>query len=299
MKRVSIITVNYNHADVTLELLRSVKRSIRYSNLEIVVVDNGSKTDQTGWMRDHYPDAKYIRSVKNLGFAGGNNLGIKQAEGDYLFFVNNDTEFFEDTISALVDILDKDPSIGAVSPKIVYFDRPEIIQYAGFTAMNYNTGRNKCIGQFELDQGQYDAHLGPTSYAHGAAMMVRVEALDKPGPMPENYFLYFEEMDWCEKIRRAGYTIWLAPKTQIRHKESLSVGAASPLKEYFMTRNRILFIRRNAPALSVLIFCIYYLFVVTPRNLIGYLISKRLDLASSFFKAIWWNLTHKTDSYEL
>ncbi|MEJ7693517.1 glycosyltransferase family 2 protein [Daejeonella sp.] len=299
MKKVSLITVNYNHADITLQLLYSVKKFARYSNIEIIVVDNGSKTDKTEWLRRQYPDAKFIRSEENLGFAGGNNLGIKEASGDYLLFVNNDTEIFEDVITALANVLDNDPTIGVVSPKIVYYDRPEIIQYAGFTAMNYNTGRNKCVGQFEIDKGQYDQHFGPTSYAHGAAMMVRVEAVEKAGPMPENYFLYYEEMDWCEKIRRAGYTIWVETKTQIRHKESLSVGAASPLKEYFMTRNRILFIRRNAPSISVFIFCVYFLFVVTPRNLINYILSRRLDLASSFFKGIWWNLTHKKDSFEL
>lgn len=281
-----------------MQLLHSVKRTIRYSNLEIIVVDNGSKADQTEWMRQHYPEVKFIRSERNLGFAGGNNLGINDSTGDYLFFVNNDAEFSEDTVTVLAGVLEKDASIGVVCPKILYFDKPEIIQYAGFTAMNYNTARNKCIGQFEIDTGQYDHTSGPTSYAHGAAMMVRKEAINDAGRMPENYFLYYEEMDWCERIRRTGYSIWLEPKTKMLHKESLSVGASSPLKEYFMTRNRILFIRRNAPAHSLAIFCLYFLFVVTPRNLISYLNHGRTDLARSFFKAVWWNFSHKKDSFE-
>lgn len=298
MKKVSLITVNYNQPDTTLQLLHSAKKYIRYRNIEIIVVDNGSQKDPTAWLSQQYPDAKIIRSEKNLGFAGGNNIGIKEAKGDYLFFVNNDTEFFEDVITALAKVLDNDAEIGVVSPKIVYYDQPEIIQYAGFTQMNYNTGRNKCIGQFEIDKGQYDQHFGPTFYSHGAAMMVRKDVIHKAGPMPENYFLYYEEMDWCEKIRRTGYRIWLEPKSKIRHKESLSVGAASPLKEYFMTRNRILFIRRNAPPISLAIFCLYFLFVVTPRNLVSYITSSRPDLVRSFFKALRWNLTHKKDGFE-
>lgn len=298
LKKVSVITVNYNQPDTTLEFLRSVARFTRFPDVEIIVVDNGSLTDQALWLSQQYPEAKYIRSERNLGFAGGNNLGIEVSTGDYLFFVNNDTEFVDDVISPLAAVLDNDASIGIVSPKIVYHDRPEIIQYAGFTPMNYNTARNKCIGQFEVDRGQYDTCPGPTAYAHGAAMMVRKAAILAAGPMPENYFLYYEELDWCEMIRRTGYFVWLEPRAVIRHKESRSVGAASPLKEYYMIRNRVVFIRRNAPAISALVFYLYFAFVVSPRNIAKYVATQRRDLASSFFRAVWWNLTHKKDSFD-
>ena len=165
--------------------------------------------------------------------------------------------------------------------------------------MNFNTGRNKCIGQFEKDHGQYDRNTGPTAYVHGAAMMVRKEVIDKAGPMPENFFLYYEEMDWCEKIRRSGYQVWFEPKALIYHKESVSVGKESPLKEYFMTRNRILFIRRNAPAFSRILFFLHFFLLVSPRNLLNYIIGQRPDLRKQFFRAIWWNIRHKTDSREL
>ncbi|MHB1177194.1 MAG: glycosyltransferase family 2 protein [Daejeonella sp.] len=298
MKKISVITVNYNQPKVTLEFLRSVQKYTMHKNFEIIVIDNGSMIDSTIELATEFPDVNYIRSEKNLGFAGGNNLGILKASGDYLFFVNNDTEFTEDVIGKLAKIMDSAPAIGMISPKIKYFEQPDLIQYAGFSAMNYNTGRNKCIGQFEKDTGQYDHTTGSTSYIHGAAMMVRREAIEKAGLMPENFFLYYEEMDWCEKIKQCDYQIWIEPKAVIYHKESASVGLKSPLKEYFMNRNRILFIRRNAPLLSRIAFYFHFFMLVSPRNLFSYLSEKRPDLAKQFFKAIWWNITHKKDSNE-
>ena len=195
------------------------------------MVDNGSIENHVPDWHSSFPQVHFIRSEKNLGFAGGNNLGIREASGDYLFLVNNDTEFSPGLIESLVNILDSKTAIGAVSPKILYFENPDIIQYAGFTKMNMNTGRNKCIGQMETDQGQFDANTGPTGFVHGAAMMIRKEAIDKAGLMPELFFLYYEEMDWCEKIRNAGYEIWIEPKARIYHKESMTVGKNSLLKE--------------------------------------------------------------------
>ncbi|MFA6946936.1 MAG: glycosyltransferase family 2 protein [Pedobacter sp.] len=296
MKKVSIITVNYNQPLLTEQFLNSVKDLNTYPSTEIVVVDNGSQENHIPAWESSHPEVRFIRSEKNLGFAGGNNLGIREASGDYLFLVNNDTEFTAGLIESLAGILDKHPGVGAVSPKILYFDRPGIIQYAGFTTMNMNTGRNVCIGKMEQDKGQYDDQTGITGYIHGAAMMIRKEAVDAAGLMPEMFFLYYEEMDWCEKIKRTGYEIWIEPKARIYHKESMSVGKNSLLKEYFMCRNRILFIRRNAPFFSRIIFYFHFLVLVTPRNLLGYLLTGNKAHARQFLRAIWWNFRNGKES---
>src|SRR5690606_21150773 len=155
-----------------------------------------------------------LRSEQNLGFAGGNNLGIKKSTGDLLFFVNNDTILTSNCIEPLIEKFSTDEFIGGVSPKIKYFEAPDIIQYAGYTAMNPYTARNKGIGNLEKDVGQYDLAT-ETFFAHGAAMMIKKEAIDKVGPMPEVFFLYYEEFDWCEKIRKVGYKIFYEPKSVI------------------------------------------------------------------------------------
>lgn len=299
MKKVSIITVNYNQPLLTGQFLDSVAVNNSYPSTEIIVIDNGSQENHIPAWKSSYPEVRFIRSEVNLGFAGGNNSGIREASGDYLFLVNNDTELTAGLIESLADILDKHPRVGAVSPMILYFDKPDIIQYAGFTEMNMNTGRNVCIGQMEQDKGQYDDCTGITGYVHGAAMMIRKEAVDAAGLIPEMFFLYYEEMDWCEKIKRTGYEIWIEPKARIYHKESMSVGKNSLLKEYFMCRNRILFIRRNAPFFSRIIFYFHFIFLVAPRNLLGYLLNGNTGHAGQFLRAIWWNIRNKTDSREL
>jgi len=297
---VSIITVNYNQSYITEQLLASIFESNTYAAIEILVVDNASKDNPIPAWITQYPNITFIRSDTNLGFAGGNNLGVKQAKGDYLFFVNNDTVFTAGLIEGLVSILDNNPGVGMVSPKIRYHDQPNVLQYVGFTPMNYYTMRNSCIGQFEEDKGQYDNTTGPTGYIHGAAMMVRREAIDKAGLMAENFFLYYEEMDWNDHIKRAGYQIWVEPKVLIYHKESVSVGRVSGLKEYFMNRNRMLFIRRNAPsAFTVMVFYTYFILLVAPRNIINYIRNGHKGFTTLLLKAIQWNFTHNKNSTDL
>ncbi|RYZ98464.1 MAG: glycosyltransferase family 2 protein [Sphingobacteriaceae bacterium] len=296
MKRVSIITVNFNQSLVTEQLLNSIDLTNTYPDIEIVVVDNGSAANSVPEWTVKFPNVVFIRSEQNLGFAGGNNIGIIPSTGEYLFLVNNDTEFTPGLIQTLVTILDEHPEVGMVCPKIRYFDQPDMLQYMGFTNMNYYTARNNSIGQFETDKGQYDNLTGATGYAHGAAMMVKRECIEKAGLMAENYFLYYEELDWCDRIKKAGYQIWLVTAALIYHKESVSVGKVSALKEYFMNRNRILFIRRNAPALARLVFYAFFILVVTPRNIIKYITTGHADFIKWLFKAIWWNITQKKDS---
>jgi GT2 family glycosyltransferase len=296
---VSVITVNYNQPKVTEALLESLFRFDDYPLREIIVVDNGSTIDHTPEWRVRYPEVSFLRSEVNLGFAGGNNLGIASAKGDYFFLVNNDTEVTPGLLGKLTATLDTTPDAGIVCPKIHYASQPGLIQYAGYTPMNFYTGRNACIGQYEPDRGQYDAASGPTGYAHGAAMMVRKEAVEKAGYMSTDYFLYYEEFDWCERIRKNGFRIYINTEALIYHKESVSVGKRSALKEYFMTRNRILFIRRNAALSVFMLFSIYYGLVVVPRNVFIYLKNGESELLKAFFKGIFWHFRHRPGSSEL
>lgn len=299
MKKVSIVTVNFNQPVVTEELLSSIEKTNTYSNIEIIIVDNASRANPIPKWLLKYPAVKLIRSEINLGFAGGNNLGIKEATGDYLFLVNNDTEFTAGLIEKLVGTLDTHEDVGLISPMIKYYNDKQLIQYAGYTPMNYYTCRNSCIGLRQKDEGQFDHIIGPTAYCHGAAMMIRKDAIDKAGLMAESFFLYYEEVDWCEQIIRTGYKAWVNTEALIYHKESVSVGKKSKLKEYFMNRNRILFTRRNAPLFKKLFFYIYFLLIVTPRNVINYIKDKNNSFIPALFKAIWWNVTHSKNSSNL
>ena len=299
MALISIITVNFNQPQATLDLLKSIYECYPKANLEVIVVDNGSAEDHGEEFKNTDLHVLYIRSEKNLGFAGGNNLGIKSAKGEYLFLVNNDTEFTAGLLETLTETLEGNAEIGIISPKINYWDNKQIIQYAGFTKMNYYTCRNECIGQFETDHGQFSNINAETGYVHGAAMMIRRSALKAAGNMAENFFLYYEEMDWCEQIKRSGFKIWINTNALIYHKESLSVGKNSAIKEFFMNRNRILFTRRNATAGQKLFFWFYFICFVTPRNVIKYLTEGTSSFIGVLFKAISWNVSNKTSSSNL
>lgn len=296
MKLVSIITVNYNYSHVTDEFLDAFYKTNDYPNYEIIVVDNASTINPVPNWQIKYPQVQFYRSEVNLGFAGGNNLGINKAKGDLFFLVNNDTEFTAGLVKALVDDFEAFPQTGMVSPKIRYFQQPDMLQYAGYTEMNYFTARNCCVGQFELDKGQYDYLSGLTGFGHGAAMMVSKEAIRKAGLMHENYFLYYEEMDWGARIKKSGLEIRLNMQTHIYHKESASVGQKSALKEFFMNRNRILFIRRNASIFQCIVFYVHFLVLVAPRNILHYIKEGHPEFTLILFRAIWWNIINKVDS---
>ena len=243
---VSIVSVNYNQKEHTIEFLDSISEST-YDNFEVILVDNGSKDPLDKDLEKNYANLKCIILKENLGFAGGNNVGIKEAIGEYLIFLNNDTLVPPQFISTMVDFMESNDEVGMASPKLIFPN--ERIQYAGSSDFNKLTGRGSRIGFNEVDQGQYAKNY-PTSYAHGAAMITRREVLNKVGLMREDYFLYYEELDWCERIKRNGYSIYYVGATYVIHKESISVGINSPLKVYYMSRNRILFLIRNTEGIN-------------------------------------------------
>jgi GT2 family glycosyltransferase len=299
MPLISIITVNYNQPAVTIEFLRSVKEFAGTNEVEVVLVDNAPAENRAADFAAAYPGLIYISSSKNLGYAGGNNLGIKRAKGDYLLLLNNDTEITEGFFAAMVKEMEQNPEIGLLSPLIKYYDDKNIIQYAGFTQMDYLTARNAGIGAMEADKGQYNRDSRETGFCHGAAVMCRRTDLEKAGLMDERYFLYYEELDWCEKFKRTGKKIWFTGKAVIYHKESISVGKASPIKAFFMTRNRMLYIRKNTNLPQSVLFSVYYTLIAVPKQLMVHLKSGRKDLALQTLKGLWWNFTHSSDSHSL
>ena len=262
-------------------------------------MDNASREDEATVIQQRYPQVKVIRSNVNLGFAGGNNLGIEAASGKYLYFINNDTLLYlqdepikkskhgmQADLKALVDRLDYDPQIGMVCPKIRFAWGQHPIQYAGFTPLSRVTLRNHAIGFNELDYGQYDtAH--PTPYAHGAAMMVRREVIEKAGMMPTCFFLYYEELDWSMMIQRAGYTVWYEPASTIYHKESQTTGQESPLRTYYITRNRLLLVKRNSPLPWRYLSYLYLIFVAGTKAILKDLSKRRFDLAKATLRGLW------------
>jgi GT2 family glycosyltransferase len=234
-------------------------------------------------------------SDENLGFAGGNNLGYKHASGEYILLLNNDTEVEPDFMLPMIALLQSNPKIGAVSPKIRYFYQPDTIQYAGFSPINMFTLRMHAWGFKEKDEGQHD-QIKQTDFAHGCAMMVPRRVIDQVGVMCDEYFLYYEEHDWSMRIRKAGYIIMYQPQSLVLHKESISVQKDSPLKTYYINRNRIFFMRRNFKGMKKLIPSLYLLLISIPKNFLAYLFSGKKEHLAAYRKAIAWHFSQPVNS---
>jgi len=284
---VAIISVNYNQTPLTAEMLESLQVAGLHTWCETWVVDNASATDGSAELKDKYPWVRTLRSDENLGFAGGNNLAIRKTEADYVFLLNNDALIDKGVLEGLLDRFRQNQSLGALSP--VIYDYPQqreqpTIQYAGATTVSSLTGRNATLYRGE-QAGSQPKGLVPIPFAHGAAMLVSRKALLKAGLMEEGYFLYYEELDWCDRIRAAGFEIALDGDRAIWHRESVSTGEDSAFKTYWINRSRILYMRRNKTKLQSFIFKCFYLISVLPLHGLRHLLAGRKQHAKALLRA--------------
>lgn len=283
---VSIITVNYNGTEITDQFLNSLLQ-ISYKNIEVFVVDNASKVlpDE---LKIKYPFIKLIKSKTNVGFAAGNNLGMRAAKGKYFFLLNNDTEVAPNFLEPIVELMETNENIGIASSKLLYYSKPNTIQYAGHNGINVYTGRGFVVGYLNTNSEKYNTSY-KTELAHGAAMMISRKALNKIGLMAELFFLYYEEIDFCERVKQAGFEIWFCGRSVVYHKESMSTGKSSPLKTYYLTRNRLIYSRRNTKAFQHYACILFFLFISFPKGVLELFFKGEFTLLSAFTRGVIWH----------
>ncbi|MGA6119719.1 glycosyltransferase family 2 protein [Sphingobacterium anhuiense] len=272
--KLSFITVNYNGLEDTRALLQRIN-SISFSFLfEVIVIDNGSAQDEFALLKAEFPFITGCYSPVNLGFAGGNNVGIRMSQGDFLYFINNDTLLPMEAntqILAMLAFFEQNPEVGGITPKIKYVEPPEMIQFAGCTPLSKITLRNKQIGYREIDKGQYNRNI-QIPYLHGAAMLLPRDVVDQIGLMPEAYFLYYEELDWCYQITKR-YQLYYFAEACIYHKESASTGVDSPFKTFYLTRNRLLFAYRNSSGMTRILSLMYLLLIANTSKMCSFMLN--------------------------
>lgn len=238
---VCIVLINWNGEEDTVECILSLQK-IDYPNYKIVVIDNGSKKDSITYIKKRVKDIKVIESKVNQGYSGGNNLGInfaKSINAEYILFLNNDTIVSNNFLSLLVEAL-KNKSIGIVCPTIFYYDKPEVIWFAG-GKIDYKKGPFLNIGQ-GLIANKLKASNIEVDYINGCCLLTKMNILEKTGGFNEKYFAYVEDIELNQKIKNEGYKVFLIPKAKIWHKVSSSSGGdTSYLKEYYKSRNAIFF----------------------------------------------------------
>jgi len=241
---VVIIVLNWNGKDDTLACLESL-RQVTYPNFETVVVDNDSTDDSVVAIRTRFSRQPVIETGDNLGFAGGNNVGlryVRERGADYALLLNNDVEVAPDFLTCLVKVIDTDPSVGVVGPTICYFDLPDIVWSAG-GRIDWSRGKSSMLGIDECDRnGKHTTR--EVDFVSGCALLVRMSAVKKAGNLDPRFFMYYEETEWCVRIRRAGYRILHVPQAKIWHKiEPNDSRSESSLVHYYMVRNRLLFLK--------------------------------------------------------
>lgn len=252
MKVVTVV-LSFNSRKYIEDCLRSLKRN------EVVVVDAGSTDGSSEFIAEKFPELKLIVVKENLGYAGGNNLGIKYAlesGADLIWVVNPDIVVAPDALSEAMKAMTN--NVAVVASK-VYFaagfefhkekykknDLGKVIWYAG-ADNDWDNVYAKHWGINEVDKGQFNKKK-EIGYATGSSMLLRSEVLKKTGLIDEKYFMYYEENDLCQRIKKAGYKLIYAPQSIVRHKVGQAAGIGSGLADYYIARNRMLFGMRWAP----------------------------------------------------
>lgn len=262
MRKVAIITVNYNGKIDTLELLESLKKlTIDNGELKIVVVDNASSDGSVSAIKAAFPKVDILQTCGNLGFGGGYNKGFEYASiwgADYFFVINNDSKIDDPNIlQKLIDVARSGPEIGIVAPKILFeegfefhqerYSKDElgkVIWYGG-GLFDWDNIKSVHRGIDQVDRGEYNV-TEETEFVSGACFLIKKEVLEKAGGFDGDYFLYFEDADFCKRVFGAGFKLYYCGETQIYHKVSQSTGIGSIITDYYHTRNRLIFGMRYA-----------------------------------------------------
>lgn len=279
---VSIIIVNWNGKQYLNNCITSLLNQ-SFRDFEIIFVDNDSSDYSVEYVKKNFPQIKIIKNDKNLGFAEGNNIGIKNSNGNLIALFNPDAVADKNWLDHLVSVLLSSDKIGAVSGKIFYLGEkygkdtvfstwPKI---SAFTAIPSNFHSNEPVSKVD--------------YLSGAAMVVKRSVLDKIGLLDANYFLYFEETDWCARIIRAGYDLLYVPTAIAWH--AVSPLSNSETKIYYMERNRIRFVLKNFDLKYIPLFIFYFL-GESSAILLRDLKNRNMKRSKIRIRAIIWNVAH-------
>ncbi len=282
-KKVFIIILNWNGWFDTKECLASLEK-VSYDNFEVILIDNNSREPMPSVSSAQNLKITQIYNKENLGFAGGNNQGIKLAlEGnaDYILLLNNDTVVEPDFLSKLVEAAEEDESAGIVGPLIYFFDERNKIWSAGGKITSHFT-RGELIGYQETDEGQYRA-AEQVDYVSGTCLLIKAEVMKKIGFISEEYFLYYEDTNWCQRAKKAGWRCLLVPQARIYHKASRSTQEFSYPYIYYHSRNGLMFGEKFGNKLVIYFLSVWIFLKQVIKLLVGY----KRNWAKPVLRGVW------------
>jgi len=296
IKKCSVIILNYNGKKYLKECLNSLMNQT-YSDYEIIISDNGSTDGSVDFIKKSYPRIILIENGENLGYADGNNRGIRKATGDYIVILNNDTKTDKNWLKNLVEVANSDKKIAVAGGKVYWMNDPKRIQSIGGKLRKWNNfiHLGSRIGQNEIDKGQYENVIN-IDYALGCSFLIKKDVLKEMGLFDEKYFIYNEEIDLQYRIKRSGYKIVYSPKAKIWHLGSAVVGRETYKKIYLTQRNKMRFILKNFELYLIIWnifsqsihFILKVFFSLFNRNFV--------NTTKGIFDAIEWNLVNLKDT---
>jgi GT2 family glycosyltransferase len=281
---VSIIIVNWNTKDYLDQCLRSLTLASPSPSVEVIVVDNGSMDGSPEMVKDNFPNVKLIRSLENLGFAKGNNLGIQHSSGRYISLVNSDIEILPGCLDALADYLDNNPTVGIVGPRILNSDMTLQSSCRRFPTV-WNNFRSAIglprmfpkIRRFSGEHMLFSSHeaTAAVDVLVGCFWMIRRTAIETVGSLDEDFFMYGEDVDWCRRCWDAGWKVIFLPHARAIHHRGAS-SAALPIGASVLQQRSILhyWSKHHGPLRVLAIKCVF---------LCHHLIRSVVGLALRFF----------------
>ncbi len=288
---VSVVIVTRNRKQDALICIQSIF-SQSYKNLQVILVDNASLDDTAEVAVKKFPTIIVVKSLLNTGGAGGRNLGIPKAKGEFVLFMDDDARADKEMIKELVNVMSSDPKIGIVQPKIYELERKNMIQGVGH-GINLLTGRVYGIGVHVEDKGQFEEVLEiPMA---GCTWMVRRSIFNKIGTYDEDYFIPYEDSDFSHRVKLSKDKVLFVPLAKVWHRGPKKtfihpwiewIGITTPERAYRVSRNKIIFMRKHAPLMNFLVFLLVFIPIYTFLHSVIMIFTKRIDLLVSYWRGL-------------
>ena len=248
--KVAIVIINYNGRRYLELFLPSVLAS-SYENKEIIVADNASTDDSIIFLKENYPQIRIIVLTRNYGYAWGYNEALKQVDSDYYVLLNSDVEVTRGWIEPVIELMEKDESIGVCQPKLLSYNQKNFFEYAGASGgwldcLGYPFARGRIFDVCEIDKGQYDNAI-PVFWASGAALFVRAQLYHELNGMDQYFFAHMEEIDFCWRVQLAGYKVYVCPSSVVYHVGGGTLPKGNERKVFLNFRNNLIMLAKNLP----------------------------------------------------
>jgi hypothetical protein len=253
----SVILVNHNGKEFIFNCLNSIKENMRGIKSEVIVVDNHSTDGSADILQERYPDICLLRNQKNLGFSKANNQGIKKCKGNYILIINPDTRVYSGSIKKLLSELKENPDIGGIGPALINRKNDFQVSFGGKVNFFSEAIKKVFLNRFTKYQLKRNQYKRDVTWLSAACFMSTREVLKKAGMFDEKFFLYFEDIDLCMRIRKKGWRLVYQPKVKVFHEGGSSTKKRKLKSRYYYRESQIYFYQKHSSPFSLFLLKVF------------------------------------------